>query len=101
MGNSRLEITVPRHCMLTADTPHILASFSFHQVECKFKRSSLLTPVFVCYPCFAQCILGVFFCFYLLLVSCYFLFHNTLAPELIPKELAPMKLLLTKMLRSS
>lgn len=64
-----------------------LGPFSFHRVECKFNRSSLLDPVVLV----LLSMLGSFLCFHLFLGNNRKLSHNTLALGLIPNVLAPIE----------
>lgn len=88
MGNSRLEITVPKHCMIIADTLHALApSLSTELNASLIDLPSLLLYLSVVLVLLS--ILGSFLCFYLLLGNNRKLSHNTLALGLIPNVLAP------------
>lgn len=83
MGNSILEIAVPKHCMITADTLHALAPF----LSTELNASLIDLPSLILYLSVVLVllsILGSFLCFYLLLK----LSHNTLALGLIPNVLA-------------
>lgn len=88
MGKSILENTVPKHCMIIADTLHALAP----SISTELNASLIALPSLILYlpvVLVLLSILGSFLCFYLLLGNNRKLSHNTLALGLIPNVLAP------------
>lgn len=90
MGKSILENTVPKLCMIIADTLHALAP----SISTELNASLIALPSLILYlpvVLVLLSILGSFLCFYPLLGNNRKLSHNTLALGLIPNVLAPIE----------